>query len=29
MCENPKCDKTEGPSTDPTIMQTYEKHQGA
>lgn len=28
MCENPKCDKTEGPSTDPTIMQTYEKHQG-
>lgn len=29
LCENPNCDKTEGPSRDPAIMRTYEKHVGA
>jgi hypothetical protein len=28
MCENPKCDKTKGPLTNPTIMATYQKHLG-
>jgi len=29
MCENPKCGKSEGPSTDSSIMKTYERHKGA
>jgi len=28
MCENPKCGKSEGPSTDSSIMKTYERHKG-